>query len=223
MEKISRERLREIFCKNDEPIKEKRMKQVLIYDSTLRDGAQAEGITFSVQDKIKVLQALDRLGIPYVEAGNPSSNPKDIEFFELAKTLELKQTKLVAFGSTRHHGKTVEEDPYLASLLGAGTPAVAIFGKSWDFHVTDILQTTLGENINMIKETVAYCKKQNREVVFDAEHFFDGFKANPVYALECVNAALEGGADFVVLCDTNGGTMPFEIQSITEEVKRQFR
>ena len=120
MEWISRERLREIFCKNDEPIKEKRMKQVLIYDSTLRDGAQAEGITFSVQDKIKVLQALDRLGIPYVEAGNPSSNPKDIEFFELAKTLELKQTKLVAFGSTRHHGKTVEEDPYLASLLGAG-------------------------------------------------------------------------------------------------------
>ena len=99
---------------------------------------------------------------------------------------------------------------------------VAIFGKSWDFHVTDILQTTLGENINMIKETVAYCKKQNREVVFDAEHFFDGFKANPVYALECVNAALEGGADFVVLCDTNGGTMPFEIQSITEEVKHQF-
>ena len=222
MEWISRERLREIFCKNDEPIKEKRMKQVLIYDSTLRDGAQAEGITFSVQDKIKVLQALDRLGIPYVEAGNPSSNPKDIEFFELAKTLELKQTKLVAFGSTRHHGKTVEEDPYLASLLGAGTPAVAIFGKSWDFHVTDILQTTLGENINMIKETVAYCKKQNREVVFDAEHFFDGFKANPVYALECVNAALEGGADFVVLCDTNGGTMPFEIQSITEEVKHLF-
>ena len=144
---ISREQLREIICKKDEPIKENRMKQVLIYDSTLRDGAQAEGITFSVQDKIKVLQALDRLGVPYVEAGNPSSNPIDIEFFELAKTLKLKQAKLVAFGSTRHHGKTVEEDPYLTSLLGAGTPAVAIFGKSWDFHVTDILQTTLGENI----------------------------------------------------------------------------
>ena len=198
------------------------MKQVLIYDSTLRDGAQAEGITFSVQDKIKVLQALDRLGIPYVEAGNPSSNPKDIEFFEIAQNLELKQTKLVAFGSTRHHGKTVDEDPYLASLLSAHTPAVAIFGKSWDFQVTEILQTTLGENIKMIEETIVHCKQHGLEVIFDAEHFFDGYKENPVYALECLNAALKGGADFLVLCDTNGGTMSFDVQRITEEVQKQF-
>lgn len=198
------------------------MKQVLIYDSTLRDGAQAEGIAFSVPDKIKILQALDRLGVQYVEAGNPSSNPKDIEFFEIAKDINLTQAKLVAFGSTRHRGRTVAEDPYVASLLSAHTQALAIFGKSWDFQVTEILQTTLGENLNMIEETIAHCKQHGREVIFDAEHFFDGYKDNPVYALECLQAAVKGGADYLVLCDTNGGSMPFEIQNITEQVKRQF-
>ena len=158
--------------------------EVVIFDSTLRDGAQTRGVSFSVDDKIKIVKALDVLGIQYIEAGNPGSNIKDIEFFKRAKKLELKHAKLTAFGSTRRKDITVEEDKNVQSLLSANTSAVAIFGKSWDFHVTDIIRTTLGENLNMIRDTIRFFKEKQKEVIFDAEHFFDGYKANPLYAME---------------------------------------
>lgn len=193
-----------------------------LLDSTLRDGAQAEGITFSVEDKIKILLALDQLGIPYVEAGNPTSNPKDLEFFQRAKALQLQQTKLAAFGSTRRRDCRVEEDSFVSDLLLAGTPAVSIFGKSWDFHVTDIIQTTLEENLAMIEDTIRYVKAQGRDVIFDAEHFFDGYKNNAEYAMASLEAAFKGGARVLTLCDTNGGAMPFEIRAIVGAVCERY-
>lgn len=199
------------------------MKKVVIYDSTLRDGAQAQGISFTVEDKLRIVKRLDRLGIGYIEAGNPGSNPKDLEFFERVKKIKLKTSKLIAFGSTRRANIKVFEDNNVISLLNAGTPAVAIFGKSWDFHVTDILKTTLEENLNMIRDTVSYFKKEGREVVFDAEHFFDGYKANSEYAMNTLRAAFEGGADSLCLCDTNGGTFPGDIYDITSKVVNQFK
>ncbi|MCT4596253.1 MAG: citramalate synthase [Vallitalea sp.] len=197
-------------------------KRIKIYDSTLRDGAQAEGISFSVEDKIKIVKALDELGVSYIEAGNPGSNPKDLEFFERIKELELKSAKLTAFGSTRRRNINVEDDANVKSLLLAKTPVVAIFGKSWDFHVTDIINTTLEENLNMIKETMRFFKDNKKEVVFDAEHFFDGYKANKEYALKSLQAAVDGGADSLALCDTNGGCMPNEIYKITKVVTDKF-
>jgi 2-isopropylmalate synthase len=199
------------------------LKKVVIYDSTLRDGAQAQGISFTVEDKLRIVKRLDRLGIGYIEAGNPGSNPKDLEFFERVKKIKLKTSKLIAFGSTRRANIKVFEDNNVISLLNAGTPAVAIFGKSWDFHVTDILKTTLEENLNMIRDTVSYFKKEGREVVFDAEHFFDGYKANSEYAMNTLRAAFEGGADSLCLCDTNGGTFPGDIYDITSKVVNQFK
>ena len=199
------------------------MKQKIeIFDSTLRDGAQAEGISFSVHDKLKILQTLDDLGITYVEAGNPGSNPKDLEFFHLAENLDLKKVKLAAFGSTRRREITAEEDTNVQSLLKANTPVVVIFGKSWDFHVTDIIRTTLDENLAMIQDTLAFFSKRGKEVIFDAEHFFDGYKANSAYALKTLQAGVEGGAECLVLCDTNGGVLPFEIYKITQEVVSKF-
>lgn len=196
--------------------------KVDILDSTLRDGAQAEGISFSVEDKIKIIQALDQLGIAYIEAGNPGSNPKDIEFFERMRTVSLKNAKLTAFGSTRRRDITVEEDKNVQSLLTANTPAVTIFGKAWDFHVTEIIKTTLDENLAMITETLAFFKKKGKEVIFDAEHFFDGYKANPDYAMKALEAAVKGGADCLVLCDTNGGSFPNEVYEIVKKVKDTF-
>lgn len=198
------------------------MKKVTIFDSTLRDGAQAEGVSFSVEDKIKIVNALDELGIGYIEAGNPGSNPKDLEFFDRIKGLNLKNTVIAAFGSTRRRGISPSDDSNLQALLGAGTDVVAIFGKSWDFHVTDIINASLSENIEMIYDTIAYLKEHNKYVVFDAEHFFDGYKNNRDYAIKTLDAAVQAGADCLCLCDTNGGTFPDEIYSITKTVVEKF-
>jgi 2-isopropylmalate synthase len=184
---------------------------VEILDTTLRDGAQGEGIAFSVQDKLAVVRALDELGVGWIEAGNPGSNPKDMEFFRLRETLKLRNARLCAFGPTRKPGGTSAADLQLRSLLEAGTEGVTIFGKSWDLHVTEVLRVTLEENLAMISETVAFLKAEGRKVFYDAEHFFDGWKANPSYALFTVKAALDAGADTIVLCDTNGGGFPDDI------------
>ena len=196
--------------------------KVFIYDTTLRDGAQAEGISFTVNDKLRIARRLDSLGVDYIEAGNPGSNPKDLEFFERIKKRPLKHAKLTAFGSTRRPGIRASEDANVKALLTADTPAVAIFGKSWDFHVTEIIRTTLEENLNMIYDTISFLKEQGKEVVFDAEHFFDGYKANSQYAMKTLEAAAEAGADWLVLCDTNGGCFPFEITEITEQVLKKY-
>ena len=188
------------------------MKKVQIFDSTLRDGAQARGINYSVTDKLNVLRLLDDLGVDYIEAGNPASNPKEREFFEKAADLELNNSKLVAFGSTRRKNSDVKEDAGVQALLSAGTKTVAIFGKTWDLHVTEVLNTTLEENLSMIFDTIDFFKKQEIEVIFDAEHFFDGYKANPEYALEVLKTAEKANADCLVLCDTNGGTMLCELR-----------
>ncbi len=198
------------------------MTQIHAYDSTLRDGAQAQGISYSVEDKIKIVERLDALGISYIEAGNPGSNPKDLEFFKRVGELTLKHAKIIAFGSTRKVGVLIEEDNNVRSLLKAGTDAIAIFGKSWDYQVTDILRTTLEENLAMIGDTIAFFKGQGKEVVFDAEHFFDGYHANPDYAMQSLAAAAKAGADSLVLCDTNGGTFPDVICRITEQVVKNF-
>jgi len=197
-------------------------KRIEIFDSTLRDGAQAEGISFSVQDKINIVKALDEFGVAYIEAGNPSSNPKDIEFFKLATGLKLKNATLCAFGSTKRKNVKVEDDENVVSLLGANTSAVAIFGKSWDLHVTEILHATLEENLELVKDTLGFFKKHNKEVIFDAEHFFDGYKANPEYAMQVLDSAVSGGADVLCLCDTNGGTNPTDIFEITKLVCDTF-
>jgi 2-isopropylmalate synthase len=198
------------------------MGSISIYDSTLRDGAQGKGISFTVKDKIKIVKKLDELGIDYIEAGNPGSNPKDSEFFEEAGKLELKHSKLVAFGSTRRPGIKASEDANLKAMLSADTKAVAVFGKSWDFQVTEILKTTLGENLAMIRDSIVFMIKNGKSVVFDAEHFFDGYKSNPDYAMKTLEAAVEGGASVLCLCDTKGGTFPNDIGKITEVVKSRF-
>ena len=193
-------------------------KRVQIFDSTLRDGAQGEGVAFSVEDKLNIVRELDRFGVSYIEAGNPGSNPKDLEFFERVQNIRLQSAKLVAFGSTRRRDIAVDEDKNVVALLTANTPAVAIFGKSWDMHVTDIIHTTLEQNLLMIEETLRYFVDYGKEVLFDAEHFFDGYKANPAYALETLKAAERAGVSWLVLCDTNGGCFPDEIAAITAAV-----
>jgi 2-isopropylmalate synthase len=193
-------------------------KTVSIYDTTLRDGTQAEGISFSVPDKIRIAEKLDAFGIHYIEGGWPGSNPKDIEFFTEAKTRKWRNAKLCAFGSTCRANLRPEEDGQVALLIEAETPVVTIVGKSWRFHVEEILGVTLEENLRMIRETVAYLKSCGREVIFDAEHFFDGYKDGPTHALDAIRAAAEVGADLIVLCDTNGGTLPQEIRQITRSV-----
>lgn len=197
-------------------------KEIKIFDSTLRDGAQAESISFTVEDKIKVVNILDSLGIKYIEAGNPGSNPKDLEFFQKIKDIKLLNSKLVAFGSTRRSNIDVDEDKNVQSLLSANTDVVAIFGKSWDFHVTDIIHTTLEENLNMIKDTISFFKSKSKEVIFDAEHFFDGYKSNDKYAIKTLEAAVNGGADCLSLCDTNGGIFPLDIYEIVKNVIEKF-
>lgn len=197
------------------------MEPVLLYDTTLRDGTQGENINFSVEEKIKIAQKLDDIGIHYIEGGWPGSNPRDKDFFELVKKTEFKNARLTAFGSTRRPGILPGDDQNLIGLIQSETPAVAVFGKTWDLHVK-LMRNTLEENLSMIEDTVAYLKDHGREVIYDAEHFFDGYKENPEYALLTLKAAVRGGTDFLVLCDTNGGTLPFDLTAIIKQVKQKL-
>jgi 2-isopropylmalate synthase len=193
-----------------------------VLDTTLRDGAQGESITFSLRDKLSIAETLDELGVAWIEAGNPGSNPKDMEFFKQASSLKLKNSKFCAFGSTRKKNVKVSDDNQIRSLLDAGTEGIVIFGKSWDLHVNEVLQVPPEENLAMIAETVAYLKTQGRDVIFDAEHFFDGWAANSEYALCTIKTAVEAGADCIVLCDTNGGTFPDKITKAVNEINKAF-
>jgi len=199
------------------------MQKIDIYDTTLRDGSQREGVSLSVADKLKIVEKLDEFGIAYIEGGWPGSNPKDIEFFRRARKIKLKNARLCAFGSTRKPGTDAAEDQNIRALVEAGTETVTLFGKSWDFHVSDALKTSPEENLAMIKESVGYLKSLGRQVFFDAEHFFDGYKANSDYALATIMAAASGGADVIVLCDTNGGLMPWELKTVLEAVKDKIK
>jgi 2-isopropylmalate synthase len=195
---------------------------VFLYDTTLRDGTQGEGFQLSGLDKLRIAERLDEFGIDYIEGGWPGSNPKDIEFFREAKKLKLKHAKLAAFGSTRRADTAVEEDPQVRLLLEAETPVVTIFGKSWELQVTEVLRTTVEENQAMIRDTVAHLVKHGREVIYDAEHFFDGYKDSAEHALATLEAAAQGGAACLVLCDTNGGTLPSEVMEICGAVRKRL-
>jgi 2-isopropylmalate synthase len=201
---------------------EEATQRVEIYDTTLRDGSQGEGITFSVEDKVRIARRLDELGMDFIEGGWPGSNPKDEAFFERMKSIPLRHAQLAAFGSTCRPNIAAKDDPQIAMLLRAETPVVTIFGKSWQEHVLHALRTTPEENLRMIADSVAVLKLQTSCVIYDAEHFFDGYKHNPKFALDCLRAALESGADRLVLCDTNGGTLPHEIAQIVCAVRRAF-
>ncbi len=198
------------------------MTKIKIFDSTLRDGAQGEGVSFSVEDKLAVVQYLDALGVDYIEGGNPTSNPKDCEFFERACSLELKHAKIVSFTSTHKIGGDPKQDPSLTAVLEANTAYVSVFGKSWDMQVTDILNAKLEQNLEIIESTVSYLTKNGKTVFFDAEHFFDGYKANPGYAMDSIRSAHKAGAKALILCDTNGASFPFEIEPIVAEVVKAF-
>ena len=198
------------------------MDPILLYDTTLRDGTQGENVTFSADEKLNIAMRLDDIGIHYIEGGWPGSNPRDVAFFNLAKRVTFKFARLAAFGSTRKPDTRPDRDNNLNALLETETPAVTVFGKSWDLHVEKIMNTTLPENLSMINDSVAFLKQHGREVIYDAEHFFDGYKDNRDYAMQTLAAALDGGADFIVLCDTNGGTLPFELESIIAEVQQQM-
>ncbi|MDD3363534.1 MAG: citramalate synthase [Syntrophomonas sp.] len=195
----------------------------MIYDTTLRDGSQGEGISFSVDDKVKIAKKLDYLGVSYIEGGWPGSNPKDLDFFRQMKGYELEHARLAAFSSTRKPGGTVKQDNNISSLLAAEVSVATIFGKSWDFHVLRALETSLEENLNMVRETIAYLKERGLEVIFDAEHFFDGFKNNPDYAMQVLITAASAGADCLVLCDTNGGTLPWELDELIGRVQKEIK
>jgi 2-isopropylmalate synthase len=196
--------------------------KIFTFDTTLRDGTQGESVSFSVEDKIAIAQKLDELGIDYIEGGWPGSNPKDKEFFARAAELNLKHAKLTAFGSTRFARNPVEEDRNVRALVEAGTPAVSVFGKTWDLHVKRALGITEEENLKLISETVQFLKDHGKEVIYDAEHFFDGYIANPDYALSTLEAAERAGADVLCLCDTNGGTVTARLVEIVGEVRRRF-
>lgn len=191
------------------------MESIRLYDTTLRDGAQGENISFTAEEKLKIAKRLDDMGIHYIEGGWPGSNPKDTAFFEMAKSVQFRQARLSAFGSTRKPNIRPEDDDTLKALIDSGAPVVTIFGKTWDLHVEEVMSNTLEENLAMIRESVAFLKENGREVVYDAEHFFDGFKDNREYAIKTLAAALEGGASYLVFCDTNGGTLTHEIEDIT--------
>src|SRR3954454_17317403 len=193
---------------------------VQLFDSTLRDGTQSEGLSLSVEDKLKIARLLDGFGIHFIEGGYPGSNPKDVEFFQRAKSLSLKHAKLTAFGMTRKAGGKAAGDPVLRALIEARTPAVCIVGKSWNLHVTEVLGTTLEENLAMIGDSVALLKAEGKEVVYDAEHFFDGFRADREYALAAIKAASDAGADWICMCDTNGGSLPSFIADVVGAVKK---
>ena len=197
--------------------------KVKIYDTTLRDGTQAAGVSFSLPDKLQIARELDKLGFDYIEGGWPGSNPKDMEFFKRAKNISFTTAKIAAFGSTRRKDTPVDKDPNIMSILEAETPVVTLFGKSWILHVKKALQTDEEENLKMIEDSVSFFKKMGREVIFDAEHFFDGYKDNPLYAIKILQVAKDAGADCLVLCDTNGGCMPFEIDQIIRVVMEKIR
>lgn len=199
-------------------------RRIYIYDTTLRDGSQGEGISFTVKDKVRIAQKLDELGVDFIEGGWPGSNPKDNEFFQAAKKdLKLRKSKLVAFGSTRKAKAKASSDFVMKELLKAGTKYITIFGKSWDLHVKSVLKTTLKENLNMIEDSVKFLRKKGRHVFFDAEHFFDGYKDNPEYAMKTLEAASRGGAEVIILCDTNGGTLTSRLFEIVEEVQEKVK
>lgn len=200
----------------------KKRTKIILYDTTLRDGAQAEGINFSLPDKLRITLRLDQLGIQYIEGGWPGSNPKDMAFFQEIRHQPIEQARIVAFGSTRRARRRVENDENVISLLAARTPAIAIFGKSWLLHVNDVLRVSPETNLTMIGETISYLKSKGKEIIYDAEHFFDGYKDNPQYAMATLRAATEAGASFLVPCDTNGGCLIEEITSILGEVKKHF-
>ena len=199
------------------------MKQVKIYDTTLRDGAQGEGISFSIEEKLKIARKLDEMGVQYIEGGWPGSNPKDMEFFLKVKELKLKNSIIAAFGSTRRLKNAAKDDENLKAFVKSGAKVATIFGKTWDLHVTDVLKATLKENLELILDSVKYLKDNGMEVFYDAEHFFDGYKANREYALQTLLAAEKAGAAFIVMCDTNGGTDPSNLRKIIEDVKKTVK
>ncbi len=195
---------------------------ILMYDTTLRDGTQGEGVSFSVTDKLRIAEKFDQFGIDYIEGGWPGSNPRDMAFFEEAKNLNLKHSKIAAFGSTRRANLKAEEDPQLKTLIDAGTPVVTIFGKTWLLHVTEVIRVAPEENLAMIEDSVRFLKENGREVIYDAEHFYDGYVDSPEYAMKTLEAAVRGGADNLSLCDTNGGKLVSELQEITKAVVERF-
>ncbi|MBY9007287.1 MAG: citramalate synthase [Candidatus Lokiarchaeota archaeon] len=198
-------------------------REIYIYDATLREGAQKTGIAFSIEDKIRIIEKIvEDLEIPMIEVGWPGSNPKDIELFKKIKELDLSNTKIYPFSSTRRKNIKIEKDKSIKAILETKTEQATIFGKSWDLHVTDALETSLDENLNMIKDTISYLIKNNIDVLYDAEHFFDGYNNNKEYALETISVAKEAGASWIVLCDTNGGLLPHEIEPIFSEIKHKF-
>ncbi len=199
------------------------MPNIAIYDTTLRDGTQGEGINFSAEEKLKVARRLDEFGVAYIEGGWPGSNPKDTEFFRRARNVEFKHAKLAAFCSTRRARYTAAEDPLFADLLAARTPVVTIFGKSWGLHVTDVFRIPLDQNLEMIYDSVGFLVESGKEVIFDAEHFFDGYKTDVEYALQSLLAAERGGASCLCLCDTNGGMLPSDIAEIVDVVKARCK
>jgi 2-isopropylmalate synthase len=198
------------------------MRKIAIYDTTLRDGAQSEDISFSVEDKLRIVEKLDELGVHYIEGGWPGANPRDSEFFKKAQKLRLKNSTLVAFGATHHPKLKAHNDTNIKTLLRANTSVVAIFGKSWDLHVKEALRISLSANLDLIHNSVSYLKKKKKRVFFDAEHFFDGYRANREYAVKTLEAAISGGADCLVLCDTNGGTLPQDLRTILKEVIAKY-
>lgn len=195
------------------------MKDVLIYDTTLRDGCQAEDISFTLQDKLRIAEKLVEMGIDYIEGGYPGSNPRDADFFQEVKKLKLKKTKIAAFGTTRKPSSKPSQDLNLKVLLDAETPVITLVGKTWDLHVRDDLRISKKANLEIITDSLAFMKSRVDEVIFDAEHFFDGYRSNPEYAAECLKAAQEGGADWIVLCDTNGGRLPSDIRAAIASLK----
>jgi len=196
--------------------------KVAIYDTTLRDGSQTEGVSFSTEDKLDLLKRLDHFGVDFIEGGWPGSNPKDVAFFEAASRMPMEHARLVAFGSTRRAGVEAEQDRNLAMLVSSGAPCIAIFGKTWDLHVTNALKISLEDNLELVRDSISYLKAHGKEVVFDAEHFFDGYARNPRYALDVLDAAASAGADWLTLCDTNGGTMTADIIKGLEQVGQSF-
>ncbi len=199
------------------------MRQVEIYDTTLRDGSQTEDIAFSVEDKLRITEKLDELGVHYIEGGWPGSNPKDIEYFKKVKKLSLENSQVVAFGSTHRPRHRVDEDTTIKALLDSKAKIITIFGKTWDFHVTEALRIPLEENLDIINNSIVYLKKYVEKVFFDAEHFFDGYKGNPGYAMKCLSTAQDAGTDCLVLCDTNGGSLPNDVRSIIDSVMKSVR
>jgi len=193
---------------------------VEVYDTTLRDGTQREGISYTLEDKLRIAEHLDAFGVTFIEGGWPGSNPKDEEFFARARDREWKQAKIAAFGSTRRAGLGAADDSSMRALIAAGTEVCTIFGKSWTFQVTEVLRTTLDENLRMIEDSVAFLRSEKKRVVYDAEHFFDGYRADPSYAVETLRAAIRGGAEVVTLCETNGGNLPWDVERIVADVKR---